>query len=426
MKSARAKARQIEDIYPLTSAQQGILFHCLREPEASVYVSQIAFVIRLSDAESYVRAWQHVVDRHPALRTAVMWEKLEQPVQVVLRHTELPVERRDWRDAGAGERRRWLREYLEQDLRRRFRFRKAPLIRLLLARVAERRYQVVWTYHHVVLDGWSLANVGREVAASYRSFRDGALPSRQPAPPFSDFIAWLGKRDAGAAEAYWRAALAGRGSPPQVAAHGTAGGDAVTRRAVRARRARPRTALRLGELARRHGLTVNSFVQVAWALLLARRGGEDDVIFGSVVAGRPPELPGVESMVGMFINTLPFRIRLRPQLPLLEQVGELQDRQTEMRRFEWSSLVEVQGWSEVPAGTSMFESILAFESYPRTAPEAADDGDGEVTDLWNADRTNYPISVAVRPDLRIGFDYDRRSFDAVSVDRLLRHYHLAA
>ncbi|QUQ65086.1 non-ribosomal peptide synthase/polyketide synthase [Kutzneria sp. CA-103260] len=364
----------VEDIYPLTPLQAGMLFHSLVEPE--IYVDQARMVLDgISDPVAFGAAWQAVVDRTPALRTRLAWDGLDEPVQIVQRHVTVPISYRDSDDT-------------ELDLI------QAPLMRLAIVPLGGDRVRLTWTSHHIMLDGWSLGQVFEEVCAQYGG-QVGAVRR-----PFRDYLSWLAAQDDSAAETFWREALAGFETPTPLP---------YDRQPAQAHQARSgqqvRVSLseedssRLREFAQRHGLTVNTLVQGAWALLLSRQSGESDVVFGTTVSGRPDDLPGVESMIGMFINTVPTRVEVRGQEKLVPWLRSVQERQAETRRFDFVALHRLRGYSDVPAGQSLFDSMVAFENYP------FDERAGVAVQHVDAtDSTNFPVVLRAYLDRRLTFE----------------------
>ena len=419
--------RAIEDLYPPAPLQEGMLFLGLLAPEAELYFEHLtAEFAGPLDAGAFARAWQAVVDRHPALRTAFAWEGLEKPLQVVRRGVELPWTAEDWRGVPPAEQPARLAAWLDADRARGFDLARPPLMRGALLRAAEDRHRFVWSFHHLLIDGWSLSLLFREVLAVYQASRAGRPALLPPVHPYRDFIAWAVRQDVGAAERYFRQALAGftAATPLPLDRPALPPGDD---RGPRALDVRLPAALAdgLNRLARRRDLTLNTLVQGAWAIVLARHGGDPDVVFGSVVSGRPAELPGVESMIGLFINTLPVRLAADPQAPVDGWLAGVQERLLEVRQHETAALAQVQRASEVPPGEPLFHSLVAFENYP--IDESLGEGAQEltVTEVTMADRADYPLSLAVMPSRRAGglalrLAYDRRT-DAATVHRLLRH-----
>jgi amino acid adenylation domain-containing protein len=414
-------ARHVEDAYPLSPLQEGLLFHALAAGEPGMYVTQVGYTLagRL-DLELFERAWQAVVQRHPALRTAFAWKSAERPIQVVGREVRVPLAVEDWRGLPAAERDRLWEERLTADRARGIDPTRAPLLRLFVAREQEGLHRLLWTHHHLLLDGWSVGLVLQEAFATYRAALRGIDPALPPAAPFRAYIAWLRRRDPADAEPFWRRELAGFTAPTPLPWSAGDPAAAVDRDGERSLRLAPEAADALRARSRRWQVTPSTLVYAAWSLLLGRHAGEDDVVFGVTTAGRPADLAGVEGIVGLFINTLPLRVDVRPGQPLLPWLRALQQRQVEMRQHEYVPLVTVQGWSEVPRGLPLFESFVAFESYPaeRSAPE---EGDLEVRGVRAVERTSYPLGLAASPALSLRATFDPRRFEAVTVDRLLSH-----
>ncbi len=307
----------VEDLYPLSPAQQGMLFYVLSAPRSGVYFEQFALAYDQGlEPETFVAAWQQVVDRHPILRTSFLWEELEAPIQVVHRRVRLPVERLDWRGRPPAEQERDLQAYAAADRRRGFDLARPPLLRLALIRVGEEAYRVVWSHHHLLLDGWSVGLMMREILEAYQASARGELAPPAPRRPFKDFIGWLRQLDGTAAEPYWRRALAGFHAPTPLPLDRTGEPTIHLEYALRLVRLSPARSAELKAFAQRHRVTLTTVLYAAWALLLGRSGGARDVVFGTTVSGRSPALPGVESMIGCLINTLPVRVREDPAAEL--------------------------------------------------------------------------------------------------------------
>jgi amino acid adenylation domain-containing protein len=416
---------EIEDLYPLSPMQQGMLFHSLVAPESGMYFEQTSWKLTGAlDVAAFNRAWGRVAERHSILRTAFVWEDLDEPLQAVYERVELPIEQHDWRKLTPAEQAIRLEAVLLADRGRGFDLAQVPLMRLALIRLADDAYQFIWSHHHLLLDGWSVPALLAEVLAFYQAFVQGQDLALEPARPYRDYIAWLQEQDKARAEAFWRQTLAGftaptplmidRGyTPPRAAPYGVHGAQ-LSAEATAA----------LQALARQQQVTLNTVVQGAWAVLLSRYSGEADVLFGATVSGRPADLPGSESLIGLFINTLPVRVSLKPGAPFLSLLKELQAQQAAQREFEYSALTQVQGWSEVPRGTPLFESLLVFESYPVDREALRRQSSGvQVQPTDEFTRTNYPITVAVTPgqalSLELGYDGGRIPPDAAR--RMLGH-----
>jgi amino acid adenylation domain-containing protein/non-ribosomal peptide synthase protein (TIGR01720 family) len=413
--------RAVADVHPLTPMQAGMVFHGLSQEAQGVYFEQVTAVVDgVADPRALAEAWQHVVDRTPVLRGGVVWEDVPDPLLVVHREVRVPVAVLDWRGLDAAEA---LRDLLARDRGEPFDLAKAPLLRITLARLTDDAVQLVWTFHHVLLDGWSVFQVLSDVCTAYAALRDGATPVLPHRRPFADYVTWLSAQDSAGAERYWRRELGDVTEPTPLpydrvpaAAHEASSSVWIGRDLDEDRTAR------LAAFARRERLTVNALVQGAWALLLSRLAGEDDVCFGATVSGRPAGLAGVDDITGIFINTLPVRVAVDPAAPAAGWLRDLQAAQAESRRFEHVPLTAVQSWSGVEGGQNLFDSIVVFENYPVTADDVADAaGHGvRLRDLDARETTSYPLSVVASPGprLSVGVGYDPALFDAATAGRL--------
>ncbi|MGH3889309.1 MAG: amino acid adenylation domain-containing protein, partial [Pseudonocardiaceae bacterium] len=354
--------RSVEDIHPLTPLQAGILFHSLVDADSGAYLDQVRLLLDgVSDPHALGAACQRVADRTPALRSAVVWDGIDEPLQVVHRRVAVPTTYHDWRGLAAGDRDRELARVVAQDQATGMDLTVAPLLRLTIATLPDGQVLLVWTSHHVVLDGWSLAQVFAEVREQYAAIVHGRTAQLVTRRPARDYLRWLGEQDQQQAQQHWRRVLSGFTAPTGLPY------DRQPREAHRAESAKTvRVELsadeseRLQRFAQRGGLTLNTVMQGAWAVLLSRYSREPEVLFGTTVSGRPAELVGVESMVGMFINTVPTRVRVDGVQGVLSWLRELQAQQAQSRPFDFVSLALLQACSDLPAGVNLFDSMIVF------------------------------------------------------------------
>ncbi|HEX9942587.1 MAG TPA: condensation domain-containing protein, partial [Thermoanaerobaculia bacterium] len=408
----------IETIYRLSPVQQGMLFHTLYAQQEGIYFEQ--FSLRFGpgfDPSLFERLLQELLDCNPVLRTAFAWEGLEEPVQIVHRRVKLPFEVLDWRDVPEEEKEARLQAFTAEDRRRGFELLRPPLIRLTAIRLRDDSWCVVWSHHHLIIDGWSAGLLIQETNSLYAAAVAGRPLQVQKRRPFRDFIVWLRAQDLSQSEEYWRRVLRGFTTPTPLG---------VDQPAVPGRRqdlGRESEAALIPELeseglkawARKNRLTLSTVLRGAWALVLSRYSGEDDLVFGLTVSGRPSSIPGVEAMLGCFINTLPVRVRVPGGERVEPWLQGLQADQEELRRYEHSPLVDVLGWSEIPRPTPLFESIFVFEGFMDTPHKGV------------FQRTNYPLALIVGPDREIVLrvDYERERFEPATIGRLLGHLQAA-
>ncbi|MGA2229275.1 MAG: condensation domain-containing protein, partial [Syntrophobacteraceae bacterium] len=375
---------------------------------------------------AFKRAWQLVLDRHPILRTFFIWEGRDKPLQIVRERVDLPWDEWDWRSLTSEEQEVQGKAYLESDRRRGFTLSKAPLMRFLLIHLADNKFQFIWSHHHLLLDGWSFALLFKEVSAIYEAFSREQQPGMELVRPYRDFIAWIQRQDLSEAQAFWREMLKGFASPTDLGINSVYGAlpDTVQNHEEQQIVLSAATTEKLESMVRKNRLTLNNLVQGAWALLLSRYSGEDDVVFGTVSSGRPVALKGAETMVGLFISTLPMRVRMSPEMPCLDWLRRVQDQQIEIRQYEYSPLSRIQEWSEVPRGIPLFETILAFENYPADEYLKKPLRDIDIHDIRFIERTNYPICVQASPgsELTLKISYDCNRFQTDTITRMLGHF----
>ncbi|WP_446039092.1 amino acid adenylation domain-containing protein [Streptomyces sp. SID1121] len=438
---------QLEDVLPLTPLQAGMHFHALYDSHAvDVYTAQFVFDLEGSVSVPTLRAAiAGLLRRHANLRVGFLHEDLDEPVQAVAAEVAVPLEELDLTGAGttatdgttadgttadgtgtagtgtdgpdttAGR----LAAFLAADRTRRFDLATPPLMRFTLVHTAPRRHRLVMTSHHILLDGWSMPLLVRELFELYASRGDdSALPR---VAPYRTYLAWLAAQDRTAALDAWRTALAGVEAPTLLAGRGGAGvpsaGELPETLVLDLDEA---TTLRLRETARAHRLTLNTLVQGAWGLLLAHLTGRRDVMFGTTVSGRPPEIPGIESMVGLFINTVPVRLRPAPGETLATLLTRLQEEQGRLLGSQYVGLTELRG---VTGLDELFDTLAVFENYPldaealRTAQQGLPDL--AVTGFSGTDAAHYPLTLTIAPGdaLRITFGYRAAVLDRDEVAR---------
>ena len=421
-------AKNIEDAYPLSPMQEGLLFHNLYAPESGIYITQVACRLHDLDIPRFAQVWQQLIDRQPILRSAFVWKNVEKPLQVVGRQVGLPLEQQDWRALSLSAQEERFESYLEADRRAGFNLMKAPVMRLALFQTGERDYQFLWTHHHILMDGWSVSLLLSDFFKLYKTLSRGENPYVERRRPYRDYIGWLQQQDLREAEAFWRRTLKGFTEPSRLGIDLKIADAAVSPPQSQNYEEQylnlsELTTDSLQKMAREQQATLNTVVQGAWAVLLGRYSGSEDVVFGATVSGRPATLPGVEEMVGLFINTLPVRVQVRGESEVRRWLQELQEQQVEVRQYEHSPLVEVQGWSEAPRGMALFETILVFENYPITEILKEQDRGLDVSEVRSIERNNYPLALIVFPGprLRLNMIYDRQRYEAASIARMLRH-----
>jgi len=421
---------RIADIYPLSPIQQGMLFHSLLKPGDGTYLTQ--FLCELTgnlNKEAFRAAWQDVVNSHSSLKACFEAEIVsDEPVQVILDSVDLNFHCSDWSGTTVAEREHRLREFLAQDRERGIDLKTAPLMRFALFQAEPFRHIFIWSSHHLLMDGWSLPIILKDVFAAYDQIRCGHQAQIRLKPLYKDYIAWLRAQDRKDAEAFWRHLLAGFISSVSLR---NLQNTATTRKAEEFTERETRLPGTVTELlqgiVREHQLTLSALAHAAWALLLSSYTGTCDVVFGLVVSGRPAEIADVESMVGIFINTLPVRTHVTGEADLIPWIKDLQMRQAEVSQHGHVPLAQVQAWSALPRRARLFESILVFENYPDIDAVRGLDGSPDGIQIRNAralERSNYPITVWVMPgrEISLKIGYDASHLDSVKMAGLLDDY----
>ncbi|WP_405359025.1 non-ribosomal peptide synthase/polyketide synthase [Kitasatospora sp. NBC_00085] len=388
----------VEAILPLTPLQEGLLFHSLYDNRGvDLYTSQLGVDLEGHlDVEAFRAAAATVLRRHPNLRTAFQHQTSAQPVQVVIRELPVPWTEHDLSGLDEAERAAELERITEEDRVRRFDLGRPPLLRFTLIRLGDERCRLLFTHHHILLDGWSIPLLLSELFTLYA--RGGTDDSGLPkVPAFRNFLAWLAKRDKPAAELAWSQAFDGLAEGTTVRPVNSGRAQVVPERAVLDLSRSLTTALT--NLARRHSITLNTVVQGVWGLLVGQLTGRSDVVFGTVVSGRPPELPGVENMIGLFLNTLPVRVRIDPNEPVIDLLTRLQTEQSELLPHQHLGLAAIQ---QLTGGAELFDTVTVFESFPVDHNAESLPGTGlRVLESDSTDFSHYPISLLALPGERL-------------------------
>ncbi|EJM23964.1 non-ribosomal peptide synthase/amino acid adenylation enzyme [Pseudomonas sp. GM21] len=396
----------LEDVYPLSPMQQGMLFHTLYEPEVGAYISQLRLDIHGLDPQRFAHAWQIALERHDILRSSFHWQGLDTAHQAIVREVPLPLEVLEASDPDA---------LADAERAQGFELGSAPLFRLKLVRTGSHDWHLIYTSHHILMDGWSNAQLLAEVIQHYATGQSLPAPTGQ----YRDYLGWLQQQSAVAGEQFWKAALAPLEAPtllaealrPPVGVEGC--GEYRIALDCRATQ-------RLADFARQEKVTLNTVLQAAWSVLLHRYTGQDCVVFGATVAGRSAPLPGIEEQLGLFINTLPLVCVMRPDCTISQWLSELQGLNLAMREFEHVPLYDIQGWAG-QQGSALFDSLLVFENFPvaealkQGAPAGLSFGN-----LHNHERTHYPLTLGIElgESLSLEFSYDTARFSAAQVAEL--------
>ncbi|MEE1866831.1 amino acid adenylation domain-containing protein [Pseudomonas auratipiscis] len=407
-------AGNIEDIYPLSPMQQGMLFHTLYAEGSGDYITQMCVDVEALDPEAFRKAWETAVDAHDILRSSFIWENgLAQPVQLVHRRIELPFRYLDWQlrdDLSEA-----LAQLAEQDRLQGFDLSTAPLLRLCLVRTGENRHHLIYTHHHILLDGWSNSLLLGEVLQRYRGEPVPATGGR-----YRDLIAWLHQQDATASQAFWSDQFAHYEAPTLLAHALAPNGYAAQGHGEHFHRLDAISTAALNAFARQQKVTFNTVLQAAWILLLQRLTGQATVTFGTTVSGRPSGLKGIEQQVGLFINTLPVVASPRAELRVADWLQQVQAQGLALREQEHAPLYEIQRWV-AQGGEALFDNILVFENYPVAQALQQARGNGpRFANVHNQEQTNYPLTLQaiLGDELTLQFSHAHAAFCSADIQRL--------
>lgn len=418
-------AKEAIDAYPLTPMQEGLLMRSLYWPESDAYLNQnVIELVGPLDLDSLEKAWDAVTERYEILRTGFLCEGLKRPLQYVARRPVPRLERLDWQHTVPAQIEALIASYLASDRTNAFAMDQAGLFRLAVARLDIERSVVIWTHHHILLDGWCLSLIWGDVFTFYAHFAKGD-PAPAPGPRrYRDYVSWLQRKSTSEVDrAFWRDTLAGFDRPTLFSSKSPhVEGEFATWRLPL-----PESRLRaLKSAGARLGLTANAFVQTAWSLLLSERAGTNDVIHGVSVSGRPPELSGVENMVGLFINTIPLRARLDLDATLSDLVRRTQATLAAANTYAHVPLAEILAqWSgRVSPHDRLFDTLIAFENYPEDNLPTTRVAGLEVHDRFCNEKTEYPLGLIVLPGppMEFHFNFDQSHFALDEVTRLTERY----
>ncbi|GKS69671.1 non-ribosomal peptide synthase domain TIGR01720/amino acid adenylation domain-containing protein [Nitrosomonas sp. PY1] len=410
---------RVDDVYPLSPTQEGMLFHTLETPGTGLYVNQISVTVDGLDTDRMEQAWQHMIDRHAVLRTGLLWRSgLSRPLQMVFRSAVAEVVQLDWQDKGNLQ--QLIAAYAETELKRELDFLHPPLARLCLIRIGENRHQLIWTHHHILFDGWSHTLLIRDWLDEYYG-----KPLRQAGPDYGLYIRWLEKQPNQAAQQFWKSELAQLEGPTLLAqaVRQVAPRNRSTDFALLYTRWDVDETDRLKDFVQRHRITLNTFVQAAWALLLQRYCNKETVVFGATVAGRPLSLAHSDEMIGLFINTIPVPVPRRNHQTVAKYLRALQETNVRLRDFEHTALANIQRWAGY-SGQPLFDSIVVFENYPIDATLRNSESDDLRFGVMQSNgMTGYAmdLQVVIGTTLEIEYAYSCNDFTESFVQNLRSH-----
>jgi Condensation domain len=422
------KTENVEDIYELTPVQKGMLFHCLYASESALYFFHHTLTLHGNpNVEAFEQAWQQVVDRHTVLRTGFYWEDIDNPLQVVYKKVKISLNQYDWRGFEEAEQQERFKLFLESDRKLCFDFSQPCLMRLTLIRFADECYEFIWSNHHIIIDGWSCPIILEECLQIYEALCECKEVTLPPTRPFRNYIDWLQQQNIAKTENYWRQALHGVKLPtPLTFIENNQLLNQEERYDEEKIKLSEATTKALLSFATKNRLTLATLVHGIWSILLSRYTCRNNIVYGCTVTGRPVNLAEVDSIVGMFINTLPINVKLNPEQQLLLWLQDFQTQLVEARHHEYTPLTQIQGWSEVPRNLPMFETIVVVENLPVSQFVQNWKGNIAFKQTGTYYRNNYPLNLVIYPESEIivAISYDSRRFDIATITGIIKDFQI--
>ncbi|WP_025715888.1 non-ribosomal peptide synthetase, partial [Paenibacillus sp. 1-18] len=428
--SEMSTAGEVDNVYALTPMQKGMLFHSQLDNQAAAndaYFEQFSYDLRGQlDIQAFAESLNILVRRHEALRTHFYFGRDTEPLQVVYRSRNCGFYYKDLRELDVDKRNTWLKSFELEDKARGFDLRRDVLLRVAILRTGEDSYHFVWSFHHIVMDGWCLSLVNKEVFESYAALQEGRVPELAPAVPYSSFIEWLEVQDHKAAADYWSSYLSGyeqQTALPAVKSGRKSEGYTASDWVADLER---ELTLRVEETAKRYQVTINTLLQTAWGIVLQKYNDHNDVVFGSVVSGRPSDISGVEDIIGLFINTIPVRIRSEADESFAEVMKKMQEQALASHAYDTYPLFEIQALTDQKQ--NLIQHIMVFENYPVDEQVEQlghnDEASFEIDNVTVFEQTNYDFNLAVMPGeaLRLSFGFNTQVYDAADIQRIAGHF----
>jgi surfactin family lipopeptide synthetase A len=421
-----AKERRIQDVYNLSPMQEGMLFHWLMNKESHAYIEQTVFSLKGDlDPVLLEKSFIALIERYDILRTVFRFEKVKQPVQFVLKTRNFKMGFRDISHLTDAEKETTIEQFIEDDKKRGFDLTRDMLMRVFLFRTGRETYRLLWNFHHTLMDGWCLGIIFSDLIRLYPGLKENRPVDLKPVTPYKNYIYWLEQQDKDAGSEYWRQYLENYRQQAVVPRSGKPGANHEYRPAEHQLVLDEPLMEGLAKLAIMNRTTMNALFQTFWGVLLQVYNNTDDVVFGSVVSGRPPEVPGIENMVGLFINTVPVRIRLTDLCTFSKLFKAVHRQGVLSRPYEYVPLSEIQSLSELKG--HLIDHIMIFENYPleNEAKYAAGENKTgfQLEGVESFEQTNYDFNFAVVPGERLilKFVYNSSVYDDDFIKNIALH-----
>ncbi|HVI46052.1 MAG TPA: non-ribosomal peptide synthase/polyketide synthase [Chitinophaga sp.] len=422
--SSRTETTKITAVYRLSSLQEGMLFHGLYDKDAGAYTEQLTCTLTDLHTEAFARSWNYLLQRHTILRSSFDYEGLDVPVQCVYRNVPLHINIEDFSHHTAASLEAAIAAFAAADKAKGFNYKEPPLMRISLLQTAPSTYRMIWTFHHILLDGWSTAVLMEELLQSYEHFAAGKVMPATVQDAYEDYIRYVYARDKEEEEQYWMGYMNGLSAGsvlPFIKAadeHTKGLGEYHTLTLP----LDAKVSAQVQSFAKEHGLTINTIMQGIWGYLLHAYTGAADIVYGITVAGRPAGLADVENRVGLYINTLPLRLKMEGDADIAAWLTAIQQQQFRSREYEHTPLHTVKKWAGIQE--ELFDSLLVFENYPVDKVISSDHWKLKVTDIVLKEQTNYPLTIIITSsgNINITFSYNSTLLEDAFVERIAGHF----
>ncbi|MCK4257933.1 MAG: amino acid adenylation domain-containing protein [Halanaerobiales bacterium] len=419
----KIKKENIEDILALSPMQEGMFFHYLKDNDTDLYFEQLSINItgRL-DFYLFNKTWNIVIDQNAMLRTGFVWEKLERPIQIVLKRLNFSIDKYDFSSLKDGKKNESLKQLKEQDRKKRFDLEKGPLFRVTLCKLEEENFEIIISNHHIIYDGWSNGIILNDFLNIYSLLNKGQHPIQSKKTKFKEYLRWLRVQDKVRQETFWREDLKDFEEKTELP---TDQKESDTHDVEKFTYKLPDKLVdQINEFVKQYEITLGVVIYSVWGLLLQRYNNMEEVLFGTTVSGRPAELIDIEKSVGLFINTIPLRVKSSEQEKVLDLLNRINDTLYKRKDFENTPLAQIQSYGEIYSQESLFDSIVVIENYPINQIMSNNSFGLNINSFSTFEKTNYDLTLEVTlfDGLELNLIYNRNSFSEVRIKQLVSYF----
>jgi len=415
-----------QDVYALSPLQKGLLFHAVYEPTSPVYFEQFVFSLEGElNEDVFQKTWEYLVDNTPVLRTVFRWEDYEYPFQVVLDSMCVPLQVNDLQHIDEKNQKKEISLFLDQDRQAGFDFKQGPLLRINLFKLTQNKYTFVWSYHHILMDGWCLPVLTGDILNIYASLSSGVKPHLNQRRNYKDYILWLSEQNESAALKFWQANLIDIEEPTLLAKTYAVENESDQQSVGSLSLTLPTELyVALDACQKRNRVTLSVVMQAAWSLVLSRYLQQSRVTFGLTVSGRPAELVGMENMLGLFINTMPLSVNINRDMPIKDWLQLIQNQNISLQKNSFIALSDIHLDNSSIAVQNLFDTIFVFENYPVKIDNENESSGLQIIDVQINEMTNFPLTVIVNPaeKVELEFQYRQDLFSAELIENMSQAY----